>query len=62
MAGANGFLQDVAGALGPDEWFEFAMVTRDVVVDGGDQLRHAGEHAAANYFGGNAAKESLDHV
>ena len=34
----------------------------DVFIDGGDQLRHAGEHAATQALGGDVAEESLDHV
>jgi hypothetical protein len=38
-------LQNVARALGPDEWLGFFVVMSDVLVDGFDQLGHAGEHA-----------------
>jgi len=37
-------------------------VVSDVFVDGGNQLRDAGEHAAAQPLGGDVAKEAFDHV
>jgi hypothetical protein len=40
-------LQNVARALGPDEWLGFFVVMSDVLVDSFDQLGHAGEHASA---------------
>ena len=38
------------------------VVMRDVLMDGGDQFGHAGEHAAAQALGGDVAEEALDHV
>jgi len=62
MVGADNLLQDVASALGPDEWLGVAVVVGDVGVDGSDQFRHAGEHPAAQAVLGEVAEESLDHV
>jgi ketopantoate hydroxymethyltransferase len=38
-------LQDVAGAFCPDEGLGIFVVMGDVSINGGDQLRHAGEYA-----------------
>lgn len=34
----------------------------DVLVDGSQQVRYAGEHTSAQTFDGDIAKEALDHV
>ncbi len=59
---ADDFLQDVASAPGPDERLGVGIVLSDVLIDGLDQLCHAGEYPIAQLLGGDAAKESLDHV
>ena len=38
------------------------VVVSDVFIDRGDQFGHAREHPAAQAFGGDVAKESLDQV
>jgi hypothetical protein len=55
-------LQNVAHTLDPDEWLRFFVVMSDVLVDGFDQLGHAGEHASAQTLSRDVAEESLDHV
>jgi len=52
-------LQDVARALGPDEWLGFFVVMSDVLVDGFDQLGHAGEHASAQTLSRDVAEDGL---
>jgi len=37
-------------------------VVSNVFVDGSDQFRHAGDHAAAQALIGDVAEEALDHV
>ena len=45
--GTNDFLREVASALGPDERLWVGVVVCYVLVDGGDEFGHAGEHAVA---------------
>ena len=49
-------------AVGPDELLWVDVVMHDVLIDGCDQLLHAGEYAAAQAFGGDVTEEPLDHV
>ena len=48
-------MQDVASALGPDEGLGVGVVVSDVFVDGADQVRHVGEHPAAQPLVGDIA-------
>ena len=43
----NHLLQDVGGALGPDERLGFGVVVGDALVDDGNQFPHAGKHPPA---------------
>ena len=45
--GSDHHLQDVSGALRPDEWLGADVVVRDVFINGRDQIVNAGEHATA---------------
>ena len=54
--------EDLAGRLGPDEWFGICIVLFQVFHDGTFELLDTFEDAAANTFSGDLGKEPLDHV
>ena len=56
------FLDDFLSGLAPDEWLRVVVVLSDVVKDGFDQLRHAGERTAPHALVVEVAKEPLDDI
>jgi len=60
--GSNDLLKDVVSALGPNERLGIDVVMRDVLIDGLYQCGHTGEHASAQSFDCDVAKETFDHV
>lgn len=60
--GRDDLLQDVAGALGPDERLGVVVVMSDVFVDGSHEFWHAGEHATAQAVLGDVSEEPFDHI
>jgi hypothetical protein len=55
--GAIDLLQDASRAPGPDERLGFDILMSDVVIDRGNQFRHAGEHTAARPLGDQIANK-----
>lgn len=55
---ANALLQDVAGALGLDEYFGIGVAVSNVLINGFDQFGHAAEYAAAQPLGRDASEEA----
>jgi hypothetical protein len=51
-------LQNIARTFSPDEGLWFGVVLGDVLVDGGNQLRHADEDPTAQSLCGDVAEEA----
>ena len=62
VIGADDLLQDVARAFGPDEWFGFDVVMRDVFVDRLDQVWHTFKDPAAKPLRREVTEETLHHI
>ena len=59
---ANDLLQNIVSAPGLDQWLGVGVVMCNLVIDGGDQLPHAGQYPTAQPLGGDIAKKALDQV
>jgi hypothetical protein len=56
------FLDDFLSGLAPDGRLRVVVVLSDVVKDGCDQLRHAGESTATHALVVEVAEEPLDDI
>ena len=54
--------KDLVGGLGPGEGFAAFVLAVDEGLDGGDEVRDAGEGAAADGLAGDDSEEDLDQV
>ena len=54
--------EDLLGGGGPHEWFRVIVVDFQVVLDRGNEVIHAVEHAAADGLVGQVPKPSFDQI
>jgi len=57
---AFSFGEDFVGGFGPAEWVAAFVPAVDECLDGGDQVGHGGEGAAADGLSGDDAEEDLN--